>query len=408
MKNTPIAILDTLEHMGTPLVPQLSLEHVFPSGSPDYVRHDLSLLISFLYANRGSSDTFKAYRRDLERFVQWCWTVENISLLSVQRADAERFLEFCKAPPASWVGHKNVARFRGKIDRRPNPQWRPFVSIAGKPYQFSQASMSIMFACLSSFYNFLIEDGITERNPIQGIRQKSKFINRQAGPAPVRRLSVLEWNCLLEVAEEWALKEPEVHERTLFILHCLFNMYLRISEIVDDGPGAPTMGDFRAEILSSSTGQSETTWWFHARGKGNKSRTVSVSDHMLNALMRYRRTRGLADLPTAGETSPLLITQRGHRLKSSRQIRNIIAPIVDEAAYRLRSMGHIQQSQHIQQMTVHWLRHTGISEDMLRRDRTHVRNEAGHQSFQTTDRYDQSDRFAQYESAKGKPSKLPE
>ena len=36
--------------------------------------------------------------------------------------------------------------------------------------------------------------------------------------------------------------------------------------------------------------------------------------------------------------------------------------------------------------TVHWLRHTGISDDVKNRPREHVRDDAGHCSSATTDR----------------------
>ena len=37
--------------------------------------------------------------------------------------------------------------------------------------------------------------------------------------------------------------------------------------------------------------------------------------------------------------------------------------------------------------TVHWLRHTGISDDVKQRPREHVRDDAGHGSSAITDRY---------------------
>jgi hypothetical protein len=37
--------------------------------------------------------------------------------------------------------------------------------------------------------------------------------------------------------------------------------------------------------------------------------------------------------------------------------------------------------------TVHWLRHTGISDDVKVRPREHVRDDAGHSSGAITDRY---------------------
>jgi hypothetical protein len=52
--------------------------------------------------------------------------------------------------------------------------------------------------------------------------------------------------------------------------------------------------------------------------------------------------------------------------------------------------------------TVHWLRHTGISEDVKFRPREYVRDDAGHSSMQTTDRYIESDLRERHESGRSK------
>ena len=52
--------------------------------------------------------------------------------------------------------------------------------------------------------------------------------------------------------------------------------------------------------------------------------------------------------------------------------------------------------------TVNWLRHTGISEDVKTRPREHVRDDAGHASMQTTDRYIESDLRERHASGKHK------
>ena len=59
----------------------------------------------------------------------------------------------------------------------------------------------------------------------------------------------------------------------------------------------------------------------------------------------------------------------------------------------------------LQSATVHWLRHTGISDDVKRRPREHVRDDAGHNSSQTTDRYIDVDLRERHQSAKNKPIK---
>jgi hypothetical protein len=51
---------------------------------------------------------------------------------------------------------------------------------------------------------------------------------------------------------------------------------------------------------------------------------------------------------------------------------------------------------------VHWLRHTGISDDVKIRPREHVRDDAGHSSGAITDRYIDVELTARARSAKHK------
>jgi hypothetical protein len=53
-------------------------------------------------------------------------------------------------------------------------------------------------------------------------------------------------------------------------------------------------------------------------------------------------------------------------------------------------------------VTVHWLRHTGISDDVKHRPREHVRDDAGHGSGAITDRYIDVDLKERHHSAKNK------
>ena len=52
--------------------------------------------------------------------------------------------------------------------------------------------------------------------------------------------------------------------------------------------------------------------------------------------------------------------------------------------------------------TVHWLRHTGISDDVKIRPREHVRDDAGHSSGAITDKYIDIEKKACSLSAKNK------
>ena len=327
--------------------------------------------------------------------LHWCWLVAKKSLKQINREDIESYAEFARHPPDSWIGDKNVPRFLEKGGERiPNPAWRPYVSIGGE-YVCSQSALQSLFSVLSSFFNFLIQENILNSNPVSQIRQKSKFLRKHQSQGKIRRLSPLQWDYVIEAAEQMAVAEPLVHERTLFIMNALFAMYLRISELVDTPRWQPQMGHFQLD--------QEGNWWFITVGKGNKEREVSVSDAMLEALKRYRRSRGLAPLPSPGEPSPLIHKTRGKGgIGSTRQIRGIVQKCFDTAAAKMRSEGFVEDSERLADATVHWLRHTGISEDVKHRPREHVRDDAGHGSSAITDRYIDVERAERHASAKTK------
>jgi site-specific recombinase XerD len=397
--NYPSPFFDTLEEMQNPYKNRVtSLKHLL-DNEPENAIADYQYASEFLYSYRGSPDTFSTYRREIEHFLHWCWLVAKKSLQTVRREDIEDYVEFAKNPPKNWIGEKNVSRFEQKNDERvPNPEWRPYV-LHGKntveaPYFLSQSGIQSIFAVLSSFSNYLIQEEYLESNPVAQIRQKGKFLRKTQASKPIRRLSQLQWSYVLENAEKMANKET-IHERTLFIMNALFGMYLRISELVETPRWTPQMGDFERDM--------EGNWWFRTVGKGNKERQISVSDAMLDALKRYRRARGLPELPSPGEYTPLVHKARGQGgISSTRQIRSIVQNCFDKAEYALRQDGHNEEADQLQSATVHWLRHTGISEDVKVRPREHVRDDAGHGSSAITDRYIDVELHERHASARKK------
>ena len=59
----------------------------------------------------------------------------------------------------------------------------------------------------------------------------------------------------------------------------------------------------------------------------------------------------------------------------------------DQAIDKLDQDGFSEEAESLNEATVHWLRHTGISDDLKIRPREHVRDDAGHSSSAITDRY---------------------
>lgn len=370
------------------------LDAKLPIDIPPYAAQDYQWTLNFLYSYRGSTETFSAYRRDLERLLQWSWFERQQSILLHKRDDIEAFIEFCHNPHPRWIGLKNVARFKSiSGEKRPNPDWRPFIGHLSKKdrqagidpkkedYKLSQIALKAMFGILSSFYLYLAQEDQISLNPVALIRQKSKFVRKDATQPIIRRLSDQQWQTVIQRVKEHAEYDPH-HERTVFILSCLYGMYLRISELVASDRWTPTMGDFFKDT--------EGNWWFKTVGKGNKARQIAVSDAMLAALIHYRTTYlHLTPYPLLAEPTPLIghLKNPQRSITSTRPIRKLIQTCFDEAADAMAEKGHQYEADLLRAATVHWLRHTGISEDVKHRPREHVRDDAGHGSSAITDRY---------------------
>ncbi len=394
MKITPpLPLFDTLQN-------QVSLQ-----GNHPYVE-DYRQANEFIFSYRGSQATFNAYRREVERLLQWSAHIVKKPLPEFKRQDIECFIEFCQQPPTEWIGLKKCDRFIKKDDTRvPNPNWRPFVATVSKAayregqkpdknrYSLSEKALQATFAILGSFFNYLIQEDHIGHNPISQVRQKSKFL-RKTTRRPIRRLSELQWAYVIETVEQMAGENTE-HERTLFMMNALFAMYLRISELASSDRWQPQMGHFIRD--------SDGNWWFYTVGKGNKERQVAVSDSMLEALKRYRASRQLPLLPSIGETTPLIPKNKGKgAITSTRQIRDVVQMCFDATIDRLKQDNFIEEASQLQAATVHWLRHTGISEDVKHRPREHVRDDAGHGSSAITDRYIDVELRERHASSKNK------
>lgn len=377
---------------------------------PEAFERDYQGACAFLFAYKDNQATFNAYRREVERLLHWSWQKAEQSIFDLRRVEIETYIKFCQKPPKSWIGLSKPPRFLAKEGIRiPNPNWRPFVATVSKAavrlgekpsketYTLSEKAVKDIFAILSTFYNFLIQNEFTEVNPVIQIRQKSKFIRKTQGQKQIRRLSELQWAFVIETAERMA-DEDEQYERTLFILSALYLMYLRVSELVENEYWSPKMSDFRRDH--------EGLWWFTTVGKGNKERQIAVSHTMLSALKRWRTHLGLSPLPSPDDKTPLVSVARGKGgMTSTNQIRNIVQACFDRATLRMIDEGLTDEVGELRSATVHWLRHTGISDDVKHRPREHVRDDAGHSSSQTTDRYIDVNLHERHQSAKNKQIK---
>ena len=396
LEKAPRPFFDTLEHTDSPCnnpVTSSDVEKILGKCSSE-AAEDYQVATEFIFTYRGSQETFRQYRKTLEQLLAWTWLVNNKSLKEMQRQDIEKFMEFCVRPPKAWIGKTRQRRFRHvRGVRTPNPKWRPYCSKLSR-YNVANGSLKTRFNTLGSFFNFLVEESYILQNPVVRIRQKSKFIKTEQDSPPPRILSEEQWNYVLDAAEELAKSKPDKHERTLFILMAMICMYLRISEFVESDRWRPIMGHFFRDT--------HDRWWFRTIGKGNKERTITVCDEMLEALKRYRRYRELTALPTSGENTALIHGKSKSGTLTATRIRQLCKEVFLHAARNMRTDHKTEEAEILELTSPHWLRHTGISFDVPHRPLHHIRDDAGHSSIRTTNRYIDSALAERHSSAQFK------
>ncbi|HGW4498764.1 TPA: tyrosine-type recombinase/integrase [Pseudomonas aeruginosa] len=355
---------------------------------------------AFLKSYAGNEATFNSYRTHVERLLLWSLLVQQIPLLTLRRKDAESFMEFCLAPPKSWVGPIVKSRFVRVGGRKiqasdpyvVNESWRPFNVTApkrersveqppigghGTAYTMSQGSVAQVFAVCGSFYQYAIDESLTEVNPFRAIKQKSVYKQRNRSDSAARSLTQLQWSYVLETAEIMAAEDAR-HERTLFIIATMFSMYLRVSDLVGRANWTPTMGDIRRDTAGN--------WWFYVVGKGNKAAKVSIRDDYIQTyLTRYRRVLGLSDLPGAHEKTPLISTLNGRGGLSDRHVRLLIQMVFDRSLQRMIGEGWTpDEVAELRSASLHWLRHTSATFDAPLRDMKDLQADLRHSSLATT------------------------
>lgn len=415
---TPLPIFDDVEFLkafsGRNMAKAFPPAGSYPKASAETAAEDYRASLDFLLAFSKSPETFKAYRREVDRFLIWLWNVRKMALSDITRHDIEDYLDFCKNPPRDWRDIEIKRRFITENGvRKPNPDWRPYVvqipkairksgkEISLDDWSQSNASFKATLRILRAYCQFLVDHDYLDKNPVAQLKSKYQDAASEQRKVMVRRLTYTQVKVLFEALGKNSREiSDEQYERLLFILSCLVGMYLRISEIASSGARQPTHGHFK-QLIHEIDGVVTKSWWFSVLGKGNKQRDIPVSDEVMKALARYRVSMGLPPLPTAHETQPLFPKMIGKGgITSTRHVRMMLQGIFDQAYRLLVDQGKADEAQSLQTCTVHWLRHTGISIDVMKRPLAHVRDSAGHSSLAVTGIYIDNDPLEAYLTAK--------
>ena len=344
------------------------------AGLQIFAANDLDALSSFLAEYDHSPGTHRIYSRECERLFLWAWLDCAKPVSSLTRQDFEGYLNFLADPqPADiWCGSKA---------RRESEQWRPFVGPLGEP------AIVTAIAAINSMMSYWVDAGYLQGNPMGLIRQKRNKLRSKevavATPWAVDEDAKVErfldsdmWLAVTQAVEampEETAQQLDEKERLRFVCAFLYLLGPRVSELEQQ-----RMNSFRQE---------RGLWWWYVIGKGQKHAKVPVPNDMLQALVRYRKHRGLSLTPSKTDTSPLLVSVRTGQPITARRLNQVLKKLFADAASLLPpDLEHKREK--LLLASAHWGRHTAITARVDAGMETRfVQKDARHADARTTGLY---------------------
>lgn len=343
---------------------------------------DREAVLAWLARSADSPNTLANSRREAERLLLWALFEAGKPLSSLTHEDLLVYQRFMADPQPveRWVmtGRKLP---RGHVD------WRPFAG------PLSPSSVRQAMVVINSLFSWLVQAGYLAGNPLALGRQRR--VN--AAPRVVRFLEEDLWaqvKATIQAMPATTSRELATQARARWLFSLLFLCGLRISEVVNN-----TMGAF----FNRPDPKGEPLWWLEVTGKGGKTRLVPATRELMVELMRYRRSVGLAALPTEHETTPLVLPV-WWQVSSSPMgsssvvpdaltraaVHQVVKSVFEQAAtgLELSNPELAPRAERLRTASAHWLRHTAGSRMADRNvDLRHVRDTFGHASISTTNIY---------------------
>lgn len=330
--------------------------------------------------------TYTAYEKEVTRFLVWTLTARRKPLSSVSYEDWTAYMAFLQDPqPAEqWVSESNRAAARGTA------AYRPFRGpLAASSQRYAQRVLWNLFEWLRGV-------GYLVGNPIIVNRRRNKVPKRSIE----RVLTSDVWQSVIASIEEYPRETKSDFKRyaqARWAVSLFYTTAIRTSEAI----GAK-MGDLYA--VRDPHDQTHR-YFFRVIGKGDKERSVPVSEAFLEELRRYRVAFDMPPMPRADESTPLLFSlQTSTRIKplTRHALYQQLKSIFSKAADRLEPVD-AAGAETLRVASTHWLRHTAATE-MLNNgaDLRSVQQVLGHASIATTGLYSHAEKLKTHRDLEGK------
>ncbi len=284
----------------------------------------------------GNANTWRAYRREAERFLLWAVFERGKALSSLDSIDCAAYARFLEAPSRDWVAGKGVPRW--------SSDWRPFEGPLA-PRSLAQAVTICRMLC-----RWLVGQLYLDSNPWDG------------APKRVARRPLVQLRSLSDkqagLFMGWLEEQPQ-DLRTL-----------RLQTLVALGLSAGLRAD---ELASARLGwlvpdvdeEGRAGWSLRVWGKGGREREVPLLDSTAALVMSYLAARDLnvqanveaQCLVGVDPEQPLVAHMDREEALSAGRVYEIVKDAVARCAADLEA-AQPQAAAQIQKASTHWLRHT--------------------------------------------------
>lgn len=344
--------------------------------------NDWEAITAWLTRYNEKPATQRSYRKEVERFALWCAQELRKPISSITAPDCQRYREFLKAVPASWIHPLPVPRS--------DHQWRAF---RGQP---SPASQKQALVILQTLFTGLMDAGYLVANPFRALM---KSFDLPLSKVDIRRsFTEAEWAFVLQNLSALP-SSPESH-RLRCIVELLVTSGVRLDELAN-----ARYKDLRLENLPDQP----ATWVLTVTGKRNKTREIPLQDSIVELITQHakefletdKRLADSSDLPlirtlhasvpqwrrsSSGAAEATSASEmRGLPLSAS-GIYAVLKRFFTKISFGCNEAG-LEQARFLKAST-HWMRHTFVRQALVDGVPIEVVSElAGHASIDTTSIY---------------------
>jgi site-specific recombinase XerD len=337
--------------------------------------NDHEAIQAWLRLRLAGSHTWRAYRKEAERFLLWAVMERRKALSSLDGDDCVAYRDFLAAPGPEWTGPRNAQRW--------SEAWRPFEG------PLAARSQATAMTIVRSLCEWLVRRHYLDSNPWDDVPQRSD----PPTMPQLRALSQKQWDLVQAWLAEHITRAPSpALHRLRFLLDFGYMTGMRLAELA-----AAKLGWLRHEQLDDG----EWAWSIMVLGKRKKWREVPLPDPAFEALQASLVMRGLDPDPLANDPETPLICKLGQEAPlSEARIYEILVAGFERCARDVWATDR-RAADRIREASTHWLRHTygshsaarGVPQDVLQAN-------LGHESLATTSIYVRAEKARRHKAVR--------